>query len=188
MQDCINDYVNYIFMHYHSNIFRCRWHNAQRLAFLFSFKRCIFWFKPLCPHDTTIVWFYGFPAVKSKITSFNQLPALKTYHFNDKSPPNLLLKNGNIRPAVLFQCRLAPPSGGSDMVLMFCVFFFYSFLLFSFLLFFFSFILLFFFFYFIIILLVCGWLLVEMQKLAIVNSASRLCFTLVICWLKFNSL
>ncbi len=125
------------------------------------------------------VWFYGFPAVKSKITPFKQHPAMKTYPFNDKSPPNLLLKNGNIRPAVLFQCRLAPPSGGSDTVLMFCVFFFSFFLFFSFL---------FLFFYFIIIFLVCGWLLVEMQKLATVNSASRLRFTLVICWLKFSSL
>ena len=136
-------------------------------------------FFDLSHHALTVplsIWFYGFPAVKSKITPFKQHPAMKTYPLNDKSPPNLLLKNGNIRPAVLFQCRLAPPSGGSDMVLMFCVFF----------LFFSSF--LFLFFYFIIILLVCGWLLVEMQKLAIVNSASRLDFTLVICWLKFGGL
>ena len=89
--------------------------------------------------------------------------------------------------------RTAHLSGGNDTVLcfdgfdvlcfflyLFFSFFFYSFfILFSFLLFYY---------YFIIYILVCGWLLVEIQKLAIVNSASRLDFTLVICWLKFGGL
>ena len=96
-------------------------------------------FFDLSHHALTVplsVWFYGFPAVKSKITPFKQHPAMKTYPFNDKSPPNLLLKNGNIRPAVLFQCRLAPPSGGSDRGLMFCGFF--SFLFFILLFYYYS--------------------------------------------------
>jgi len=130
---------------------------------------------------------HGFPAVKSEITPSEQHPAMKTYPLNDNSPPDWLPENAKIRPAVLCQCRLAPPSGGSDAVLRFCffLFFFSSFLLFFFILFF-SFVLLFY--YFIIILLVCGCLLVEIQKLAIVNPASRLRFALVICWLKFSSL
>ena len=97
--------------------------------------------------------------------------------------------------------RTAHLSGGNDTVLcfdgfdvlcfflyLFFSFFFYSF----FILFFYSFFILFsfllFYYYFIIYILVCGWLLVEIQKLAIVNSASRLDSTLVICWLKFSGL
>ena len=128
--------------------------DTMHSVWLFCFPSNAVFFD-LSHHALTVplsVWFYGFPAVKSKITPFKQHPAMKTYPFNDKSPPNLLLKNGNIRPAVLFQCRLAPPSGGSDMVLMFCVFFFsfflfFYFIFFSFLLFFYSFILLLFFLY-----------------------------------------
>ena len=105
--------------------------------------------------------------------------------------------------------RTAHLSGGNDTVLcfdgfdvlcfflyLFFSFFFYSFFILFFysffILFFYSFFILFsfllFYYYFIIYILVCGWLLVEIQKLAIVNSASRLDFALVICWLKFSGL